>query len=295
MKKQKKTESFAPRRDYDAYETYDRPNRARVKMQDSYREEYEEEAGAYEDDQYDDYDDYGDSDDRYEDYDDTDRSRYEDYDDSDSDRYDDYEEVDSDLYDDYEDYGDSDDRYEDYDDTDRSRGRSPIEKEKAAPCKEDVRNKKDRPRKGTQKKHKEHFIAGLFGALLFSLIGAAAYFGIYQLGYIAGICGLITYLLSYLGYRLFSRAKHSRKGIVVSVLFTVIILFAAEYLCTAYEIYKAFISDYQITFWDAFIATPSFLREPELMAALIEDLGISYLLCILASVPTIISSWGKKK
>ena len=46
------------------------------------------------------------------------------------------------------------------------------------------------------KKEHENVIAGIVGAFLFALIGGGLYFIIYQFGYIAGICGLVTVVLS---------------------------------------------------------------------------------------------------
>ena len=49
-----------------------------------------------------------------------------------------------------------------------------------------------------------NIIAGVVGAFLFSLIGGLAYFLIYQLGIIAGISGLIIFVLANFGYNLFA-------------------------------------------------------------------------------------------
>ena len=129
----------------------------------------------------------------------------------------------------------------------------------------------------------ENVLAGIVGAFLFSLIGGLGYFLIYQAGYIAGICGLITMILAAFGYGLFSGRKNSMKGVVASVIFTVITLFLAEYFCLAFEIFKSFSADYGIDFFDALRATPTFLVDPEILPSVLFDLASAYVLGAVAS------------
>ena len=125
------------------------------------------------------------------------------------------------------------------------------------------------------------------GAFLFALGGGILYFLIYQIGYIAGICGLVTVVLAGFGYQLFSGRKNSLKGVVVSIIMLVAVIFLAEYLCLSFEIFQAFKAEYEISFFDAVRSTPSFLQEPELLAGVIKDLAISYLLGAVASFANI--------
>lgn len=133
----------------------------------------------------------------------------------------------------------------------------------------------------------ENVLAGIVGAFLFSLIGAAAYFVIYQAGFIAGICGLITIILSAFGYGLFSGRKNTKKGVIFSIIFTIIALLLAEYACLSFEIYQAFSPDYKINFFDAMRALPDFLKESEIMGAAVKDLLIAYALGAVASFSNI--------
>ena len=50
-----------------------------------------------------------------------------------------------------------------------------------------------------------NIIAGVVGAFLFSLLGGLVYFLIYQLDIIAGISGLIIFVLANFGYNLFAK------------------------------------------------------------------------------------------
>ncbi|MCR5808911.1 MAG: hypothetical protein K6G56_05055 [Clostridiales bacterium] len=137
---------------------------------------------------------------------------------------------------------------------------------------------------------------GIIGAILFGLIGAALYFGLYQLGVLAGICGLVMFALASFGYGLFSGAKKhiSLARAITAVIVAVALIFAAEYFCIAFEIFKAF-KDEGITLLDAIHAVPLFLQEKEIAGAVIKDLAISYLLSAFAAVPTIIATFKKRK
>ena len=133
----------------------------------------------------------------------------------------------------------------------------------------------------------ENVIAGIVGAFLFALVGGLLYFLVYQTGFIAGICGLITVVLSYLGYQLFSGRKGSSKGVIFSVIMSVIVIAVAEYTCLAYIIYNEFESVYNINFFDAMRVTPAFLKQGEILGEVIRDLLIAYALGAVASFGTI--------
>ena len=125
----------------------------------------------------------------------------------------------------------------------------------------------------------ENVLGGIVGACIFSLGGCLLYFLVYQLGYIAAICGIATYVLAAFGYQLFSGRKETSKGMIISLVITLLAL--AEYLCIAYEVYYAYRLDYDITFFDAVNAVPSFLTDPEysdLRSSVISDVVFSYLL-----------------
>ena len=134
-----------------------------------------------------------------------------------------------------------------------------------------------------QEKRPENVFAGIIGAFLLSLLGGALYFIIYRFGYIAGICGLVTVILADWGYRKFSGAQYSIKGVVIAVIVSIIAIFLGEYFSLSYEIYDVFSADYYITFMDAVELTPEFLSDPEILPAVIKDLLIAYALGAVAS------------
>lgn len=136
----------------------------------------------------------------------------------------------------------------------------------------------------------ENVIAGVVGAFLLSLIGGALYFGIYQIGYIAGICGLIIFVLANWGYKKFSGSNDSKVGVIVSVAMMVVMILLAEYMCLAFEIYNVFKTEFSISFVDALRSTPEFLKEGEVLGAAVKDVLIALVLGVIAAFSSIRSA-----
>lgn len=133
---------------------------------------------------------------------------------------------------------------------------------------------------------------GILGAALFSLGGAILYFIVYQLGFIAGICGLATFLLAHFGYGLFSKSKpnNSTLSVVVSVLLMLVMILAAEYGCVVFEVFKG-AQEYgmELTLGEAFELTPIFMEDSEVMGAFWGDLAFAYIFGLLAAGGNIIN------
>lgn len=135
-----------------------------------------------------------------------------------------------------------------------------------------------------------NILAGAVGAFLFSLIGVALYFVLYQLDIIAAISGLVMVVMANFGYGLFAKTKNkaSVPGLIISVIMAIIMIFLSEYLCLAYDIYGVF-NDWGISFAEAFRAVPDFLEEPEISEAFVSDLVYAYVFGAIASVSYIIN------
>lgn len=139
----------------------------------------------------------------------------------------------------------------------------------------------------------ENLLLGILGALLFSLIGAVLYFAIYQIGVIAAVCGLAIFLLANFGYVKFSKSGTiTTKGIIVSAVITLLMIFVSEYFCLSFEIYKVYRNDYDINIFDAIKVTSSFLEDADIKTGFIKDLAIAYILSIVAIVSELVK--GKK-
>lgn len=137
-----------------------------------------------------------------------------------------------------------------------------------------------------------NIVAGFFGALLFSLLGGLLYFAIYQIGFIAGICGLVIFLLAGFGYRLFAKTKNKNSiaCLVISIIVMIVVIFLSECFCASYELYEALNAEgFDITLAEAIEVTPEFLETPELSEAFASDLAFAYIFGFVACIGNIIS------
>ena len=96
-------------------------------------------------------------------------------------------------------------------------------------------------------KRRENIALGVLGALLFSAAGGLVHFGLLQLGYIAWISALVGMAAGYFGYGLFSGRKNTVHGAILAVVFTMLMIVAAEYFGLAKEIFDAFKETYDIS------------------------------------------------
>ena len=130
----------------------------------------------------------------------------------------------------------------------------------------------------------ENVLFGFVGAFIFALVGGLLYFGIYQIGIIAGICGFVTVALSVFGYGVFSKRRNSIKGVIIAIIISVVVLFIAEYLCAAFEIYKACQNEgYSISFGEVLDRMSIAFEESEFTGAFVKELLICYALSAVAS------------
>lgn len=135
-------------------------------------------------------------------------------------------------------------------------------------------------------KRRENIALGVLGALLFSAAGGLVHFGLLQLGYIAWISALVGMAAGYFGYGLFSGRKNTVHGAILAVVFTMLMIVAAEYFGLAKEIFDALKETYDIAFRDALASVPDFLTEAEIRTSVLKDLGIAFVFSILDSSAT---------
>lgn len=135
----------------------------------------------------------------------------------------------------------------------------------------------------------ENILAGIVGAFLFSILGGLLYFIIYQVGIIAGICGLVIFVLANFGYGLFAKTKNkaSMVGLIAAIVATIVMIYAAEFFCISFEIFQVY-KDQGITIFDAIRATPEFLAEPEIGEAVAGDLVFAYVFGFIATISNIV-------
>lgn len=137
---------------------------------------------------------------------------------------------------------------------------------------------------------RENVFAGAVGALLFSLVGGIIWFLLWQVGFIAGISGAIGVICAIKGYTVFGK-KESIKGVVISIIMTVLVMILAWYFCLALDVYNAYkewfdegFIDFTITFGEAVQNAYIFLEEPEIGPEYIKDLVIGLVFCAIGGI-----------
>lgn len=137
---------------------------------------------------------------------------------------------------------------------------------------------------------KDNVFCGTLGAVIGALIGSALWIVLGQVGFIAGIAGYAIVFCSIRGYKILGR-QVSKKGIVICVIFSMLMILVAEYISTGIEIYQVFKEDYYITVMDSMKLVPEFLKEDDIRNELLKNLVVGYGLAIWASYSPIKNMW----
>ena len=152
---------------------------------------------------------------------------------------------------------------------------------------------------GTQEK--ENVFAGTVGALLFALAGGVVWFLLYQVGFMAGISGIVGVVCAIKGYSLFAKTE-SIKGIVISIIAAVVIMILAWYLCLSLDVYNAYQDwytsgdiDFTLTFAESVQSAYLFLEEPDIAVEYLKDLGIGLLLCVVGAYGSVSNALRRVK
>lgn len=148
---------------------------------------------------------------------------------------------------------------------------------------------------------KENVIAGIGGAFLFSLAGGAVWFGLYMVGFIAAISGIVGVICAFKGYSIFAK-KESMKGLVISTVMALIVIVAAWYLCLSYDVYQAYQDwyelgevDFTLTYSESVQVAFRFLEEPEIARGYLADLAMGVIFCIIGAGSYIVNMAKKIK
>ena len=136
---------------------------------------------------------------------------------------------------------------------------------------------------------RENVLAGIVGAFLFALVGGVVWFLLYQVGFLAGISGIIGVICAIKGYTVFAKGE-SLVGVIAAGVVAVVVMIIAWYLCLSLDVYRAYQDwfangevDFTITFAEAVQNAYWFLEEPEIAMAYYKDLGIGLLLCVIGA------------
>ena len=139
---------------------------------------------------------------------------------------------------------------------------------------------------------RENIIAGIVGAFLGALIGAACIILISMLGCIASVSGLILAVCSLKGYELLG-GRLSGKGIVICIILMLVTPYIADRIDWAIVIMQEW-SDYGVTFGEAFAVFPDLIAEGAIeMGAYIKNLLMIYGFAALGAFTTLRNTFKK--
>lgn len=143
----------------------------------------------------------------------------------------------------------------------------------------------------------ENVLNGIVGAFLFSLGGVVLYFILYQLNYIAGLVGFVTFTLANLGYGVFTgtKGKNSMKGVIVSIVVTVIMIAISEFICLGYIVHQELGKEWGLTIFESMKITPEVITYSEMWGDVALELGLCYLLAGLGSLGAIVGAVKARK
>lgn len=149
------------------------------------------------------------------------------------------------------------------------------------------------PQKTFVMQEPENVPMGILGALLFSLAGAVLYFIVYQLGYIAGIAGFVAVICAVKGYKLLGK-RETLKGVIISVIISIVVILLAAIYSIGFDcldMMKEFYPSESINIFNSPIYVLRMAQESEdIMLALVYELGMALLLCIVAAGSSVVNA-----
>lgn len=133
------------------------------------------------------------------------------------------------------------------------------------------------------KKMKSNIVSGTIGAILGSLVGAAAWVFIYRLGYIAGLVGLVAFVCAAFGYEKLGKVMDG-KGVLVTMIVTVVMLYFGHRIAWTWDIYDVYKAE-GFNFFECFKVFPLVMEESSgAWEIFYKDLVIGYAFSFLCSI-----------
>lgn len=129
-------------------------------------------------------------------------------------------------------------------------------------------------------KEPENVVLGTIGAIVGAIIGSILWILLDQVGFIASIAALAIIFCGIKGYEILGK-RISKKGIIISIVITIIIVFLADIFSMGFSIYREFAAEYGISIADAILSVPNFLTEPQILSQFLLNLAIGYVFVVI--------------
>lgn len=141
--------------------------------------------------------------------------------------------------------------------------------------------------------HTSNIITGTVGAIIGSLLGVALWMVIYHLGYISAIAGFAIIFCALKGYAVLG-GMLDKKGVIIVVLISIGMVFAANHLSWTFEFFMELKDDYRLNFMDTLKIMPEFLKDSEMRTQYISDLAFGYLFTVLGGASLIANQFRRQ-
>ena len=154
--------------------------------------------------------------------------------------------------------------------------------------------------KAVDAQRKSNLPLGILGAFLGTIPGVILWVIVAQIGFIAGIVGLVIALGSLKGYELLGK-KMSKTGVIVAVIFSAVMLLVAQMIAYLTAFYSGFMEGAAgaVTLSQAMelipidIAFRLLVEDSEVFAAIIKDVLIGYGFTALVTFTTFMNKYKK--
>lgn len=142
---------------------------------------------------------------------------------------------------------------------------------------------------------------GILGAFLLSLIGGAIWCGLLWLDIFRPVCGIAIITFAIIGYRAFTK-KNSTKGLVISIVVSLVTVVMANYLVLVMQVYEAYKIWYEsgeyftkVTFLAAIKGSYYYMSDAYVRGLVLRDLGLGVVFVLLGAVPFIVDAVKRRK
>lgn len=142
--------------------------------------------------------------------------------------------------------------------------------------------------KQNKKAERSNLITGIVGAFLGALIGGILYIFLSQLGYVAGITGVVMSVLALRFYEKLGGALDV-KGVLVTMAVLIVMVWFSNKLSWGISIWQE-LKDYDWSFGDCFRDMSWILEESELTGNYLSNLAMGYLFTFLGAIGSFINA-----
>ena len=136
----------------------------------------------------------------------------------------------------------------------------------------------------------ENVFAGAVGAFLFALVGGVVWALLWQIGFLAGISGLIGVVCAIKGYKVFGKAE-TKRGIIISIIMAAIVIIIAWYACFAQDLYEVYGEwyeagevDYRPTYFECVGSAFYWFEDGEILRSYLFELIMGLVFCAIGSI-----------